>query len=57
MSRVRKIHPGQVSAETAPVNKEVGAKTMTAKQHPVSKSAMYRYLRHCLQLKPLKLRR
>ena len=30
---------------------------MTAKQHPVSKSAMYRYLQHCLHLKPLHLRR
>ena len=27
MSRVGKINPGQVSDETAPVNKEVGAKT------------------------------
>lgn len=33
------------------------ARKLTGKQHPVSKSAMHRYLRHCLQLNPLQLRR
>ena len=31
------------------------ARELAAKQHPVSKSAVQCYLRHCLQLKPLKL--
>ena len=33
------------------------SRKLTAKQHAVSKSAVHRYLRHCLQLKLLKLRR
>ena len=37
-------------------NKDTGAKT-EAKLHPVSKSAVHCYLRHCLQLKQLELRR
>ena len=32
------------------------AKKLTAKKHPVSKSAIHRYLNACLQLKPLKLK-
>ena len=32
------------------------AKKLTAKKHRVSKSAIYRYLKTCLQLKPLKLK-
>ena len=32
------------------------AKKLTAKKHPVSKSAIYRYLKTYLQLKPLKVK-
>ena len=32
------------------------AKKLTAKKHPISKSAIHRYLKACLQLKPPKLK-
>ena len=56
MSRVAKIVVAKSVLKPHQSTRKL-ARKLTTKQHPISKSAVHRYLRHCLQLKSLKLRR
>lgn len=56
MSRVAKIVKVK-SVLKRHQSKRSLARKLTGRQYPVSKSAVHRYLRHCLQKKPLKLSR
>ena len=55
MSRVTKIVVAKSAFKRNYCTRTL-AKKLTAKKHPVSKSAIHRYLKTCLQLKPLKLK-
>ena len=55
MSQVAKIVVAK-SASKRHHSTRKQAKKLAAKNNPVSKSAIHRYLKTCLQLKPLKLK-
>lgn len=55
MSRVAKIVVAKSAFKRQHSTRKLAQK-LTAKNHPVSKSAVHRYLKTCLQLKPLKLK-
>ena len=55
MSRVVKIVVAKSVLKRHQSTRKLALK-LSGKQHPASKSAVHRYLRHCLCLKPLKLR-
>ena len=56
MSRVAKIVVAKSVVKRHQSTRKL-ARKLGAKQHPVSKSAVHRYLRQCLRLKPLRLRK
>ena len=55
MSRVAKIVVAKPAFKRHHARRTL-AKKLTSKNHPVSKSAIHRYRKTCLQLKPLKLK-